>query len=657
MTKQNDKQPTSSDIPEHIVSLMGPTAADAAPTDQAPVEDTPTDPASAPPLIPNDKLPEEMRQTEPSTETPDDAQQDTQAPTTAQSAETPDGIDEETDAAVDDITRSESDSLLQKEDDDIAKAFVPPEKPKGFRAKLKNLLSRWWHNPKARNATFAVIGLLIVAVFAVPSSRYFVLNIAGVRAAMSVVVLDESTRQPLKNVLVQVGTVSAQTDTEGKVTLKDVKLGASELKVEKVAFAPFSKKVTIGWGSNPLGDVPLTPTGAQYRFVVKDFLTDKPLSKTEATSGLASAIADENGEIVLTVDVQDQDKIDVSIAAADYRVEKRTIATSLKDTQTVKMAPAQQHVFVSKRSGKYDLFKVYADGKQEKLLLAASGSERDDMVIAPHSTKPTVAVVSTRDNKRNDDGFLLSSLSLVDVNSGELKSVATSERIQIIDWVDDRLVYVTIAAGQSANSPKRHRLMTYDTSKDELQELAYSNYFNDVMVAQGVIYYAPSSANQKNKVALHRVKADGTDAQQIIDKEAWNLFRIDYQTIQFSVGQAWYEYKLGDVAPTTLAGAPADPKNRLYRDSPDKSKSLWADQRDGKGVLLSYDLTARQDKIIQTQSGLRNPIGWLSKNHIIYRLNTNQETADYVLNLDGGEPRKIQDVTNTGGIDRWYYYQ
>lgn len=652
MAKQNNDQPDSGEaIAPHIAEMMGPTPEEATPQKNIPAHVTESlpEPSSAP-IIPDSKLPKEIQAAK-------TAKKDTPEPAPLTKPETAEAETDSTDDVVDEIVREESDELLKKEDEEIASAFTKDDKPKGFFGKIKHALSSWWHNPKARNLTLAGMGVVLVGVMAFPTTRYAVLNTVGVRAGLSVVVLDESTQQPLKNVQLKVGDQTAQTDTEGRAKLTKLRLGANTLQIEKVAFAPISRQITVGWGSNPIGEVALTPTGAQYRFNVKDFLSDKPLPKTEATSGAASAVADENGEIVLTVDVDDEEAIEVTITNADYRTETRRIATSIKDAQTVKMAPSRQHVFVSKRSGRYDLFKIYADGKQEKLLLKATGTERDDMVVVPHPTKNLVAFVSTRDNKRNDDGYLMSGLMTIDVESGETTDVAMSERIQVIDWIGDRLVYVAVKSGQSANSPKRHRLMSYDANTAELQELAYSNYFNDVMIAKGTIYYAPSSNGQKNQVALHKVKPDGTNAENILNKEVWNLFRTDYDTLQFSQQQDWYEYVLGDAAATSLDGAPADPKNRLYRDAPDGSRSLWVDQRDGRGVLLSYDLTTKQDKTLKAQSGLRGPILWLNKNYVVYRISTDAETADYVMNLDGGEARKIQDVTNTGGIDRWYYYQ
>ncbi len=648
MTDKKTPQNTSDEpISPEINEMMGPTPETAMPQ-SAKVD---SEPGSAP-IIPDDKFPKEVFDS-PKNEPVD---QPTHVITDSM-PEQPKPEDLAIDEAVSDIVREESDTVLAKEDEDIGKAFVPAPTPHGFIAKLKSLVKRWWSNPKARWATLAgiVVGLLII--FAVPTSRYFVLNTVGVRAAVQMVVLDEGTQQPLKNVQVSIDGKSGETDSDGKVRVAGVKLGNNNLHVEKVAFAPYDRTVTLGWGSNPLGDIALKPTGAQYTFNVSEFLSEKPLSKVEAVSGLASAVANEQGEIVLTVDVKDEERLDVTLNKENFRSEKRTIATKNKEVQKVAMVPAKKHVFISKRSGKFDLYKIDVDGKNEELLLPGSGTERDDIVIAPHADQSVVALVSTRENQRNDNGFLLSNLQTVDVETGENTEVAASERVQIVDWVGDRLVYVQIDEGVSANSPRRHRLMSYDYKKAESNELATSNYFNDVMVAKNTVYYAPSSANQNGKTYFYRINPDGSNPQTILDKEVWNIFRVDYDKLNLAVGQKWYEYTLGDGAATQLDGAPGDPKNKLFRDDAEKKRSLWVDQRDGKGVLLSYDTTTKQDKIVKTQSGLRNPINWLQNDYAIYRINTDQETADYVLNLAGGQPRKIQDVTNTGGIDRWYYYQ
>ena len=328
-----------------------------------------------------------------------------------------------------------------------------------------------------------------------------------------------------------------------------------------------------------------------------------------------------------------------------------------RSEQEVKVVPSRKSIFITKRSGKYDVYKVDVDGNNEQQVLAGTGTERDDMTLMSHPTDEVAVLVSTRDNKRNQDGFLLSTLTLIDLKENSANSISQSERIQVVDWVGERLIYVQIAQGTSAASPQRHRLMSYNYKTDENKEIASSNYFNDVSVVRGKVYYAPSSAYQPgNSSGMFRVDSDGGNKQTVVGQEVWNFFRTSFENLTLSVGNDWYNYKLGDKAPTKLQGQPASLISRIYVDSPDGKSSLWVDNRDGKGVLLAYEPDSQNEKTLRTQSGLKNPARWLNNKVVIYRINTEQETADYALSLDGGEPKKIRDVTNTGGVDSWYYY-
>lgn len=566
----------------------------------------------------------------------------------------PEPEDDKTAKAVDDIVAHESDELLKAEDEKLAQAFRPEQK-QTFGQKLKHFFRAWWQNPKARWATIIILVLAVAAVATIPKSRYLVLNTAGVRGSLSVQVLDESTLQPLKNVEISAQDVRAVTNTEGQARLEKVKLGSSELVIEKRAFAPIRKKITIGWGSNPQGETKLTPVGAQYSFLVTDFLSGKGIEKIEAISGEASALSDEHGKIRLTLE-EPPDEIEVTIKGSDFREETFKINASTKDERAVQLVPARKQVFVSKRSGKYDVFKIDIDGKNEERILAGTGNERPEMVLIPHPKDEVVALVSTREGKRNSDGFLMSTLTIIDLSDNSTKSVVTSERVQLVDWIGDRLIYVQIAAGTSGANPTRHRLMSYNHEEGTNKELAASNTFNDVMVAAGKLYYAPSSAYQNAAANLYRLDADGTGRTSILGKEAWNLFRTAYDHIAVSATNEWYDYRLGDSKPAKLNGEPANLTSRVYVDGPDGKKSLWVDSRDGKGVLLAYDIEGKTDKDLRTQSGLKNPIRWLTPSTVVFRINTEQETADYALSLDGGDPRKIRDVTNTTGPDQWYYH-
>ncbi len=668
--KKNDSMPDDkSDIEKKVEQIMGPTPEEATsqtapvvppkPGEYVPPHDHESEPTSAP-IIPNDALPKEITEA-PETETdtpPEPAVPSVRAEPADPLAPTDDQGDEVLDAAVDDISKEESDAVLAAEDAEIERATMAKAPKRGIGAKFKHVLAAWWGNPKARWITVVVLVLALLVIGLVPKSRYFVLNTAGVRASAAVTVLDTSTQQPLKNVTICLAGETAKTDENGKATVRHLKLGATQLVINRRAFAPVTRQVVVGWGSNPLGDFKLTPTGSQYTFVATDFLSGKPLPDAEVTSDDANAQADDKGKIVLTLDQTADETVKITATSKGYRDEVVNLDLNDKAEIPVRMVPDKKHAFVSKRSGKYDLYSIDVDGQNEKLLLAGSGNERDDIVVAQSPENDAVAYISTRDGKRDKDGFLLSTLSIIDTTSGEKVDVAQAEQVQLVDWIGSRIAYVQIVAGASASNPKRQRLMAYDYKSKETKELASGNYFNDVLAASGALYYAPSSAFQASGVGYYRINPDGTNKQTLLNKEVWNSFRTSYDHLSLSVGQDWYDYKLGDLQAGKVSGPPASQKNRLYRDSPDKQHSLWVDSRDGKGVLLEYNTAgSKADKVLLTLSGLSNPVYWLNDSYVIYRINDGQQIADYVVNLAGGKPRKIRDVTNTGGIDQWYYYR
>ena len=559
---------------------------------------------------------------------------------------------------IEEIVAEDADKLLEVEDEKTKDEATTVEvKPKKERKKRGNFFKAWLGNTLYRNITIGLIMLGIVASLAIPTSRYFVLNTAGVRASVSIKVLDDKTSLPLKNVEFVVDGKSTKSDGNGDAKLDKVKLGKLKVIIKKSAFAELKRTVTLGWGSNPLGEQRLVPTGTQFTFTAKDFTSNKPVSDTEVNFGDSSAKFNPEGEAVLTIPAVEDDQIEVTVSAKNYRDEKVKISTTTKDKTNVSMVPAKKHVFVSKRSGKLDLYKTDVDGKNQAVILAATGIEREESLsLSSHPTKPVVAFASTRENNRNQDGFLLTTLNFIYLDTNEVVKVAQSERIQIVDWSGDYLVYVKITQGASEANPNRHKIMSYNIEQQTEKELASTNYFNDVVSVNGVIYYSPAAYKVNGKVGLYRVNADGTNKKTIYDKEVWNLFRTTYDKFSLSVGQDWYELNLPNDEVKKVGGAPSVLKSRVYVDSPNHKQSIWVDVRDGKSVLLNYSVDKKSDQALVNESGIKNPIYWLDDDHVVYRVADGDETADYVLSLSGGEPKKIGDVTNTIGIDRWYYF-
>ena len=552
----------------------------------------------------------------------------------------------ETDDAVKDILTKDSDRLLDVD------APVRPAKAVEKAATKKPKVRIGW----LLKFIFWLVVVSVATCMAYPTSRYMALNAAGLRSSSSLHVVDDTTQQPLKNVEVHLGDATAKTDGDGVARFTGLRLGKTVLRIERTAFAPIERTVTIGWGSNPLGDVPLVATGVRYKVQLNDALSGKAVTTAEATIDGVGAHADGNGLVSLTVPQPEGTELTVTISAPNYRTETVKIKTQSKDTLKVSLVPAQRHVYISKRSGKFDLYSVYADGKDDKLLLAGSGNEQDDLVVLPRVGANEVAFASTRAGKRSTNGTLLTDLILVDITSGRTTPITSSERIQLLGWSGSRLVFVSTGADNSTD-PKRSRLMSYSIEEGKATEIATSNVFNDLLFARGIVYFAPSSVYPGGTAAQFlRAGSDGSNQRTLLDQEVWDIVRLNYEHAAVAVGQQWYDYELGSTTLKKLDTAPATKTSRVYVDNPSGTKSAWIEQRDGKGTVSVYDTSGKKDTVVYAAAGVTLPVYWLNDDTLVFRVDSGTETADYAVSINGGTPKKVHDVAKTGSLDNWYYY-
>lgn len=563
--------------------------------------------------------------------------------------------DKQTDKAVKDIITHEGDTVLASED--RASQSTATEKPNLVR-RIGGAIRSWWQNPVQRNTTIGGVVVILLVVGIIPTSRYFVLNALGVRSSMSIQIVDNSSLQPLRNVEVRIGEATGYTDDTGSAHLSELKLGNHDVHISRRAFANRTVGVTLGWGSNPLGEYWLYPTGSQYIFVLEDFLSGAPIMEGEVRSDDADALANEEGVARLTIDAEDDaPEIEVEIRANGYRTDTITIHADTIEQQTVQLVPYIRHYFVSERDDQFDVYAIDADGENEQLVLEGTGAEREDMTLLAHPERNRVAVISTRENQRNEDGFLLNDLTIVDETDERIETIASSERIQLVDWYGDYLVFLQITAGASGTNPERHRIVRYNYQTERTVTLAASNYFNSIMPIGPYVYFAPSSIFQDTATELERIHVENDEREVAFSSESWSLYRSGLEELIVATSNRWYSLRIDDGTSERLDEAPVNPSSRLYRQNPwDESVFARAEQRDGQGLLLLEDAGVNGESIIHESPGVGYPLRWIHEKALVYRVETIGEVADYVISTDNGATQKIQNVTSSKSLERWYAY-
>lgn len=554
--------------------------------------------------------------------------------------------DEEIDKVVDDIVRTESDEAIAEADAKI-EALKQKKEKLTFKHKVANYFRAWWENKPIRYGTFAAFGLLLVVIALLPTTRYTMLNIFGVRVGTSMTVIDSQTRLPLKNINVSLQDKTQATNEDGYVEFTDLKLGKSQLLISKIGYADNDREIVLGWGSNPIGNQELIATGEQFTFILSDWQSGEKITTAEANAGENSAKADDTGKIVLTVGQENISDVEVVISAENYRDEVLGSSQLSDDEIDIKLVPAKKHVFVSNRSGEFDLYKIDVDQKNEEILLGSTGKEREVPTVLTHPTRNLTAFVSSRDGDENSDGFILDGLFLIDVESGDTNRIARSEQLQLLGWSGDNLIFWQVVEGTSRANPERSKIISYNERTSERTELAAANYFNDIELIDDTVYYAVSSyAVPQSQAKLYSINIDGTGKQELINKQVWSIFRTVYNKLLFNTeDQKWYEKEL-DQEVQEVGQQPA-PQGYKYVDSPNGEKTAWVEVRDGKGVLLLSDTSEINEEQILTLPGVNEVLYWLNDTSLVFRLITNTETADYIVDITKKEPIKITDVTAT----------
>ncbi len=619
---------------EHVKEIMGPADPHRA---NMPMPPDPDAKPEVPPRMPEPSAPSAGPFVADITDKPDVVAE--------QPAKIPDPLpqteDKATDIAVEDIIHSDADAALpdsSRQDAVVMKL--------SFVQRCKNAWLNWWGNPWKRYGTILILAALLALVTIVAPIRAMVLNTVGIRSSVLVHVYDGATNLPLENAVIQVGSKSAKTDSNGQATLGGIHLGKQTVTISKLAFASTSKQVTFGFRIIDLGDVTLKPVGTQITYVFTDYLSGKPITDVALTSGEATAKSDAKGKAVITLQPDSAKDSKITVSKDGYRTDELSTPANLTSATNYKLVPAAHAIFVSKASGTYDVYKMYLDGKDRSVLLAGTGLENSSIVTLPSPAGDKVAVASTRDDRRDGDGYVETALKIVDVASGDRTNLEYADQITLLGWDGSTLVYQETVAGVSAANPNRQKIIAYDTSSDKRFQLGNANYFVGAQLIGNTLYYGVSATDPSSPSNFVRIKTDGSAKNVIYTGKVWSLLRTGYDTIKVQSQDKWYDYTVSTA--DFVASTPAVnyvPRN--YVDSPDGKTSVWVDIRDINGVLIARNLSTSKETELTTQKDMLTPLYWLNNSTAVYRVSGASEVADYAASINGGNPQKIADVSST----------
>lgn len=505
---------------------------------------------------------------------------------------------------------------------------------------------------KKGKAIVIILGFLVVlgALWLVPMTRYGILG-TFIKKATPLVVIDSVTKKPVTEASIQLGSLSAKTDNEGKVTLQDVPVGEYKAKITKNYYTTAELPVTVPiFGESSETRVDLVATGRQVSILVIDTITKKPLEKATITVGETSSTSDVDGIATIVLPAE-QEKMTGQVKLEGYNQADIEVAvTDQANANKITLTPMGTVYFLSKQTGKINVMKSNLDGTGAAVVVEGTGTESDGETTLLSARDWQYMALSAK-RKSTASGQLY----VVDAKNGSLKTVDEGNvTIELIGWSDHNFLYVVTRNEKKIWEDKRQALKSYNadtgalTTIDESYGVGTSLYdaqyeiINSPYIVEGkIIYTKPlfrelqtvfTPTDRKSTIVI----ATPSNGQKQVLKEFSSNKSVglqarlyEAQEVYFRVAVegspvAFFEYESGALKSVTNS----DDKfyNTFYPTfliSPDGQRTLWHEPRNGKNAIFVGDKNGKNSKELAIDSEYTT-YGWFTDKYILLSKNKSE---------------------------------
>ncbi len=547
-----------------------------------------------------------------------------------------------------------------------------PKKPGKFKQKW-NRFTHWYKSNKVKSIPLTILAVVLLLA-ALPWTRYPIAGL-GLKKNVKLTVVDATAGAPVSGADVSLGGVSANTDSSGKVTLRQVRVGNRSAVITKKYYKDKQIRVLVPiLSQKTVPKIELTATGRQVKVVVSNLINHKKLAEAEIKVAGISAKTDASGGAVIVLPAGTS-SAKAALVLNGYNDAEVTISVddkSIKEND-FSLTPSGSVYFLSKASGKIDLVKTNLDGTARKTILAGTGKEddRNTVLLAARSWK-YLALLSKRDG--TDKLYLLdtSGDSTVTMDEG------TSASFNPIGWSNDNFVYTVTRQDIPSWQAKAQALKSYNATTKQITILdqtkadgttqsdsAYESYGSIYQIGQTVVYekgwtnsyYLVDKLSDK-QAGIYSINANGSNPQTLktfgytagqgtfISSVPYESTQIYYQATEKGGPLTYYSYGSGKITPRNdIADKYIEyDQNRLtYLLSPSGNNTFWSEPRDGKNTLLIGDDNADNGKQIATLSDYQT-YGWYTDDYLLVSKNGSELSIMPKSGLTGSDkPLKISD--------------
>lgn len=342
--------------------------------------------------------------------------------------------DQKTQNAIDDIVLSESNSLMQVEDKNIDKIRRGYKKQ---RSKFYKIVFNKWN--------FVIIGFLLIAIFAVPYTRYKVLGLF-LKNNVSIEVIDSDSKDGVSGVVIRVDGLNYKTDVNGLLNL-NLKLGNHSFSFNKPYYTFERKNIFVGFNKKPTIVLPLNSTGRALSVEVLNKFNLKPIQGAVINILGSDYITNINGMVRMILSTSSE-SYPASISAKNYDNTNATIVQSLNGTMNIiTMVPSGNIFYLTNQNNKLYLMKSNLDGSSPSVVVEPSGKEDlTNSKIYQSLDGKYLILFANRGGNNNQ-------LYSVSTTTGQLTEIDNgTDKINPIGYIGDDFFYDVISSSVTNNA-------------------------------------------------------------------------------------------------------------------------------------------------------------------------------------------------------------
>lgn len=349
----------------------------------------------------------------------------------------------------------------------------------------------------------------------------------------------------------------------------------------------------------------------------------------------------------------DSNKVSLtSIFDGEYIDKTFEVESDAKEVPKIEFVPAGKQYFTSKKDGALSIYSSNIDGSDQKIIISGTGKETDytPFVVSPDGKYGLLA--STRDGAKDDKHVLLQYLYIVDLEKRLLTKIDEAHYFAFTDWSDDVMVYQKQQTANVTDENATSQLRAVNVATDDLQDIATAASFGRKVVGLQQVAYVQKLRDKIGDTyvtSFNRYDLSNSSGKELATGVVdGNVVQAGFDTVNFQTqaDQKWHEYNLNT---STLkdSAQPTASTSQVFINgaSPDGKKRIIVDRIDGKFTIITKNIDDGAEKQIYGNGSLSGQVRWLQNSVITFRISSDQQTADYAVSINGGEPKKICDVT------------